>query len=55
MPLIRETSASLKSEAAQPQPLSATFIGDMQCLAEERGPERNEISSVPRSRGTHWE
>ena len=33
-----EATASLKSEAAQLKQWSATFIGDKQCLAEERGP-----------------
>jgi hypothetical protein len=33
-----EAIASLKSEATQARQWSEAFIGDKQCLAEERGP-----------------
>jgi hypothetical protein len=35
---LRDAIASLKSEAPQPKQWSEAFIGDKQCLAEERGP-----------------
>ncbi len=43
---MREAIASPKSEAPQPQSLSATLIVHMQCLAEERGPSASDGAEV---------